>query len=86
MSGVTLNLRVDAYTNRVLGVIKEAFGLRSKSEALQKFVQLRGDEFLREQVSDQVLQELKAIDEAHTKKYGFRKMTKRQLDELFTPK
>lgn len=82
MAEATLNLHVDAYTNRVLGVIKETFGLRNKSEALQKFVQLRGDEFLREQVSDRVLQELKAIDEAHTRKYGFRKMTLKDLDRL----
>ena len=86
MAGVTLNLRVDDYTNRVLGVIKEAFGLRSKSEALQKFVQMHGDEFVQEQVSPEVARELMAISDAHFKKYGFRKMTQKQLDELFTPK
>jgi len=86
MTTVTLNLKVDSYTNRVLGVIKETFGLRSKSEALQKFVQLRGDEFVREQISEKMAQELMASSDAHIKKYGFRKMTQKQLDELFTPK
>ena len=58
MAGATLNLYVDEYTNRVLGVIKEAFGLRNKSEALQKFVQMHGDEFIKEQISPQMAREL----------------------------
>ena len=82
MSGVTLNLRVDAYTNRVLGVIKEAFGLRSKSEALQKFVHLHGAEILKEQITPEFARELKASSDAHIKKYGFRKMTLQELDKL----
>lgn len=82
MTEVTLNLRVDDYTNRVLGVIKEAFGLRSKSEALQKFVQMHGDEFVQEQVSPEVARELKAIADAHFKKYGMRKRTMKELDKL----
>ena len=86
MASVTLNLRVDEYTNRVLGVIKEAFGLRNKSEALQKFVEMHGDEFITEQVSPEMAGELMASSDAHIKKYGFRKMTQKQLDDLFTPK
>ncbi len=65
---VTLNLRVDDYTNRVLGVIKEAFGLRDKSEALQKFVELHGEEFLHEHVSEAVAREVMASTDAHIKK------------------
>jgi len=82
MAGVTLNLHVDEYTNRVLGVIKEAFGLKNKSEALQKFAQMHGEEFIREQVTPQFARELAAIDAAHTKKYGLRKMTLEELDKL----
>ena len=82
MTEVTLNLHVDAYTNRVLGMVKEAFGLKNKSEALKKFARLHGDDFINEQVSPQIARELKAIDEAHTKKYGMRKMTLEELDKL----
>ena len=66
----------------MLGVIKEAFGLRNKSEALQKFVQMHGDEFLQEQVSEKVAREVMASTEAHIKKYGFRKMSLKELDKL----
>jgi endonuclease III-like uncharacterized protein len=77
----TLNLQVDEYTNRVLGVIKEAFGLRDKSEALRKFTQLYGSEFIHEQVSHEVAMELKALSDEHSKKYGFRKMSLKELDK-----
>ena len=82
MASVTLNLHVDDYTNRVLGVIKEAFGLKSKSEALQKFIQMYGQEFLHEQVSEEVARELTALADAQIKKYGMRKMTFKELDKL----
>lgn len=82
MAEATLNLRVDDYTNRVLGVIKEAFGLRDKSEALRKFAQMYGQEFIHEQISHGVAMELKAISDEHMKKYGFRKMSFEELDRL----
>ncbi len=85
MAEATLNLHVDAYTNRVLGVIKEAFGLRNKSEALMKFTQMHGDEFLREQVSEEVARAVMADTDAHIRKYGFRKMNQKQLDNLCLP-
>ncbi|MFH1306699.1 MAG: hypothetical protein ABIH83_03545 [Candidatus Micrarchaeota archaeon] len=79
---VTLNIHVDEYTNRVLGVIKEAFGLKDKSEALQKFVQMYGEDFLQRQVSQEVLKEVISLSNAHMKKYGFRKMANKELDKL----
>ncbi len=82
MAEATLNLRVDDYTNRVLGVLKEAFGLRDKSEALRKFARMYGQEILHEQVSQEVARELEAVSEAHVKKYGFRKMTLKGLDKM----
>ena len=58
MADVTLNLHVDAYTNRVLGVIKEAFGLKNKSEALRKFTEMYGQRAMNEHVSPLVAHEL----------------------------
>ena len=82
MSNVTLNLKVDGYTNRVLGVIKEAFGLRDKGEALQKFVHIHGGEFLHEQVSEEIAKEVMAGTDAHIKKYGFRSRTTKDLRKI----
>ena len=82
MSEVTLNLRVDGYTNRVLGVVKEMFGLRDKSEALRKFVEMNGDSILEREVSEDVVRSVIAESQSHIKKHGMRKMSLKELDEL----
>ena len=82
MAEATLNLHVDAYTNRVLGVIKEMFGLKNKSDALNKFVQLFGHEFVEPEVREEVVNEIIRSCNAHVKKHGIRKMTLEELKEL----
>ena len=72
---VTMNLRAKDYTNRVLGVIKEKYGLRDKSEALDKFAEMCGDEFVEEEVKEEYIKKILEIDERHTKKYGLRSRT-----------
>jgi len=82
MSEVTLNVHVNDYTNRVLGVIKETFGLKNKSEALNKFIELFGDEFLAREVREEVIIDIIRSCESHAKKHGMRKMSVSELKEL----
>ncbi|MBI2530444.1 MAG: DUF2683 family protein [Candidatus Diapherotrites archaeon] len=81
-----MNLRAKDYTNRVLGVIKEKYGLRDKSEALDKFAELYGgdfvDEFIDKEVKDEVVREVIESCDRHIKKYGFRSMSVEELDRL----
>ncbi len=80
----TTNFRaqLDEYTNRVLGVIKEKFGLKDKSEALNKFAEMYGEEFVEPEIKDEVARELIKSCEQHIKKYGYRKMSMKELDKL----
>jgi len=55
---VTLNVRVDEYSNRVLGVVKERYGLRDKSEALNKILDMYGEEFVDKEVKEEVAKEV----------------------------
>ena len=82
MGHVTLNVKVNDYVNRVLGVIKEKFGLRDKSEALEKFVELYGEEFVEKEVDEKLVTEVIESCNAHMKKHGFRKMSVKQLNKL----
>jgi nitrogenase molybdenum-iron protein alpha/beta subunit len=82
MGEATLNLHVDEYTNRVLGVIKEMFGLKNKSEALNKFAHLFGDKFVQHEVREEVVKEVILSCEKHVKKYGTKKMCLSELKEL----
>ena len=78
---VTLNLKVNEYGNRVLGVVKEKFGLKDKSEALGRFLEMFGDEFVEKEVKDEVILEVIHDVEALEKK-GFKPMTFDELDRL----
>ncbi len=79
MAYVTMNVRVNDYTRRVLGVIKEKFGLKGKAQALDKFAELYGDDFVEQDVSEETAREVIRTCDEHIKKYGFRK---RSLEEL----
>lgn len=79
---VTMNVQVKDYTSRVLGVVKEKYGLRDKGEALDRFAELCGEEFVEREVKEGVVREVIESCERHMKKYGFRKMSTEELDKL----
>jgi len=78
---VTLNLKVSNYGNRVLGVVKEKYGLNDKSEALAKFVDMFGDEFVDREVKDEVIMEtIQQVKEMENK--GLKPISFDELDRL----
>lgn len=79
---VAMNVKVDEYTSRVLGVVKEKYGLNDKGEALDKFAEMYGDEFVDKEVKEEVIKEVIESCNRHIKKYGFRKMSIKELDKL----
>ncbi len=79
---VTLNIKVGDYASRVLGVVKEKYGLRDKGGALDKFAEMYGEEFVEPEVKEEVAREVIESCERHIKKYGFRKMSIKKLDKL----
>lgn len=78
----SMSITVNKYTSRVLGVIKEKFGLKDKAEALDKFAEIYGGEFVEKEVKDEVVREVIKSCEKHIKKYGHRKMSLKELDKL----
>ena len=79
---IAINVKVKDYTNRVIGVVKEKYGLRDKGEALDKFAELCGEEFVEPEVKEEVIREVIESCDRHIKKYGFRKMGVEELDKL----
>jgi hypothetical protein len=80
---VNVNLHIDDYTNRVLGVIKEKYGLKDKSQALMYLVKTTGNKYADEVVRDEYVEHILKIEKAHEKKYGNRTMSIKELDNLF---
>lgn len=78
---VTLNLKVSDYSNRVLGVVKEKYGLKDKSEALARLLGEYGDDFVEREVKDEVVLEvIREAEEMEKKK--LKPMTFKELDKL----
>lgn len=76
---VSINLKVRDYTNRVLGVVKEKYGLNDKGDALDKFADMYGDEFVDREVKEEVVKEVIESCNRHIKKYGFRNRNVKDL-------
>ena len=79
---VTMNVKANEYTSRVLGVVKEKYGLNDKGQALNKFVEMFGDEFVDREVKEEIVKEIIASCDRHIKKYGFRSRTTKDLRKL----
>ena len=79
---VTMNLRVSNYASRVLGVIKERFGLRDKAAALEKFTELFGEDFIEREPKETYIKKLIELEKKHFEKHSNRKMSLRELDKL----
>lgn len=82
MGQINFRAQIDEYTNRVLGVIKEKFGLKDKSEALNKFAEMYGEEFVEKNIREDFIADILNIVKEHHKKYPSRKMSLKELDKL----
>lgn len=80
---VLARLELDDYANNVLNVVKAKYNLHDKSEALNKFVEIYGDEFVEREVRDDYVKKLIEIEKQHFVKHDKRRMTKQQFNELF---
>ena len=79
---VDARVSLTEYSNRVLAVVKAKHNLKDKSEALNKFIEMCGEEFVEREVSEDVIKEVIDSCNRHIKKHGFRKMSTKELDLL----
>ncbi|MBI4116297.1 DUF2683 family protein [Candidatus Pacearchaeota archaeon] len=84
MENSTISARVELgdYANRVLGIIKIKYGLKDKSEALNKFIELYGQDILEKRATEEYVKKIITMSNNHFKKYGYKKMSLRELDKL----
>ena len=79
---VSARVELGDYANRVLGIIKIKYGLKDKSEALNKFIELYGEDILEKETSEEYVKKIIIISNNHFKKYGYKKMSLQELDKL----
>ena len=79
---IQFRAELDDYSNRVLGVVKEKFGLKDRSEALKKFVDIYGGDFVEKEVKKEFITDVLDIVNEHHKKHPNRRMTLKELDKI----
>ena len=79
---VSARVELGDYANKVLGIIKIKYGLKDKSEALNKFIELYGDDILEREATEEYAKKVIEISNNHFKKHGYKKMNLQELDKL----
>ena len=79
---VTARVELDEYTNKVLGVIKARYGLKDKSEAINKFAEIYGEEFAEKDASDEYVKKVIELSDEYFRKHKNKKMSFEELDSL----
>ena len=79
---ISARVELEEYSNKVLSVIKAKYGLNDKSEAINKLIELCGENFVEKQANDDHVKKVISIANSHFKKYGNRKMSLQELNKL----
>lgn len=79
---ISARVELDDYTNKVLGIIKIKFGLKDKSEALNKFIELYGEEVMEKEANEEYTKKVINLVKKHYEKYNNKKMSLQELDKL----
>jgi hypothetical protein len=82
MTQISFRAEINEYTNRVLGVVKEKYGLKTKSEALNVFALQYGEKYVEKEIKEELIREVQEIAANHDKKHSKRTMTLEELDKL----
>lgn len=78
-----IRLEVNEYTLRVLDVMKGKHGLKNRSQALDKFAEVYGEDLVEPEFDEEYLKELDAIYKEYKKNPQKRAMTSEDLDDFF---
>ena len=83
MTKINFRAEIENYTSRVLGVVKERYGLKDKAAALDYFADLYGEDYVGHEVKEEVLEEVLEMSKKYHQKQGsFKKLSKNELDKL----
>ncbi len=76
-------VELEEYTNKVLAVLKAKYGLKDKSEAINKFAELYGDEIVEKDPKEEYIKHILEVTNRHLEKHKNKKMNFKELDALF---
>lgn len=80
---ISARVVLEPYANKVLNVVKAKYDLKDKSEALNKFIEIYGENEVEPELREDYIARVKGIEKRHFAKYGYKTMTRKELDKLF---
>ncbi|MBS3091463.1 DUF2683 family protein [Candidatus Pacearchaeota archaeon] len=85
MENKTISARVelDNYASKVLAVLKAKYNLKDKSEAINKFAELYGDEVVEKEPKEEYVKHILEVTNKHLERHKNKKMSIKELDALF---
>lgn len=81
-NAVSARINLSEYANKVLNMIKIKFSLKDKSEAINKFIELYGEDVIEKEASDEYAMKVINIVNRHIKKNQKRRMSLEELSRL----
>lgn len=79
---ISARIELNSYANKVLAVLKAKYGLKDKSEAINKFAELYGNELVEKEANEEYVKKMIEGVNEHIEKYGHRTMSFEELDAL----
>ncbi len=80
---ISARIEINEYANKVLAVLKAKYSLKDKSEAINKFAELYGDDIVEKDAKEEYIKKMIEEVNEHYRKYKDRKMSLDELDALF---
>ena len=79
---ISARIELNPYSNKVLSVLKAKYSLRDKSEAINKFMEIFGEEVVEKESNENYIKKVIEITNRHLAKYKDKKMSVEELDRL----
>lgn len=79
---ISARVNLTPYSNKVLGIIKLKFDLNDKSQAINKFIDIFGEDIIEKDATYEYSKKVMKIADKHFMEYGNKKMSADELDEL----
>ena len=79
---ISVRVSLNGYTNKVLAMIKAKYGLTDKSQAINKFIEIYGENVVEKEASDEYVKKIIGLVDEYEKSGNHKKMTFEELDNL----
>lgn len=79
---ISARVKLSSYANKVLAMIKAKYSLKDKSEAINKFMEIYGEEVVEKEANEKYVKHILEAANRHLAKYKNRRMSIKELDAL----